>query len=63
MKLGLTATPPKHREHKMEFLKEHCPILYTIDLDKGVALKASAEYDTYNIPVRLTDTEQAVYNM
>jgi superfamily II DNA or RNA helicase len=47
----------------MEKLNQYCPVIHSVGLDEGVKRGVSAEYDTYNVPVELTDKERGVYNM
>lgn len=62
-KLGLTATPPKHDNEKMQKLVDKLPIVYQKTLDEGVELGILAPFKVFNIGVKLPHKELWKYNL
>jgi superfamily II DNA or RNA helicase len=59
--LGLTATPPLHNEEGMELLAEYCPIVYELDINKGVELGIVSPFKVYNLRLSFTPSERGKY--
>lgn len=60
--LGLTASPPSHREELMEELELRCPVIFTRSLAQCIKDKISPPYKMYNLPVNLTRSEWGIYS-
>lgn len=59
--LGLTATPPDHREDYMESLDKICPVVYQRTLNEAVQEGILSDFLVYNLPVTLTKKESFLY--
>lgn len=59
--LGLTATPPDREEYK-KYLQDILPTVYELTVHEAIDKQLVAPYLLYNLPVRFTRAERAMYN-
>lgn len=59
--LGLTATPPIHREDGMKILNKVAPIIYELTLERAVTLGIVSPFKLYNLEISFTASERGKY--
>jgi superfamily II DNA or RNA helicase len=59
--LGLTATMERS-DKKHYYIEIHCPVIDRVGLSESLEKKFISDFMVYNVPVPMTDAEEAAYN-